>query len=733
MSLEQLLYAAKGGTESMSKGGISRRTFLKASAVAGGGLLLSFSLPALMRNAEAATANTFAPNAFIRIDRQGRVTLVVHQVEMGQGTYTSLPMLLAEELEVDLAQVHLEHAPPDDKLYANPLIGFQMTGGSTSVRSAWDPLRRAGATARTMLVSAACATWNVDSNSCRAEKGEVIHVPTGRKLNYGALVDKAATLPVPDQVVLKDPKDFKLIGTPAKRLDSQDKVNGKAEFSIDVKVPGMKIATVAACPVFGGKLAGVDEAKAKAVKGVHRVVRLDDAVAVVADHMWAAKQGLAALDIRWDEGPNAKLSSADIVQQLEVASQKPGVVARKDGDVAKAMAGAAQTVEAVYQVPFLAHATMEPLNCTVQVRKDGCDVWVGTQVATRAQATAAQVTGLPPEKVRVHNHLLGGGFGRRLEVDFITQAVQIAKQVAGPVKVIWSREEDIQHGIYRPYYYDRLAAGLDGQGMPIAWSHRVTASSILARWFPPAFKDGLDPDAVDGAVDLPYALPNVLVEYVRQEPPGIVTGWWRGVGPTHNIFMVESFIDELAGAAKKDPVEYRRALLGKSLRARAVLDLATEKAGWGQPLPQGHGRGVSVQHAFGSYLAQVAEVAVSKEGEVRVQRVVCAVDCGMTVNPDTVKAQMEGGIIFGITAALYGEITIKDGRVEQNNFYDYRILGINEAPVVEVYLVKSAEAPGGIGEPGTAAIAPAVTNAIFAATGKRTRKLPVKPDQLRSA
>ncbi len=736
MSLEQLLYAAKGGAESISKGGISRRTFLKASAAAGGGLLLSFNLPALMRIAEAvetAKANTFAPNAFIRIDRQGRVTLVVHQVEMGQGTYTSLPMLLAEELEVDLDQVHLEHAPPDDKLYANPLIGFQVTGGSTSVRGAWEPLRLAGAAARSMLVSAASATWKVDSNSCRAEKGEVIHVPTGRKLNYGALVDKAATLPVPERVALKDPKDFRLIGTPAKRLDSRDKVNGKAQFSIDVQVPGMKIATVAVCPVFGGKLAGVDDGKAKAIKGVHQIVRLDDAVAVVADHMWAAKQGLAALDIRWDKGPNAKLSTAEIVQQLEAASQKPGVAARREGDVAKAMAGAAQKVEAIYQLPFLAHATMEPMNCTVHVRKDGCDVWVGTQVATRAQAAAAQVSGLPPEKVRVHNHLLGGGFGRRLEVDYIIQAVHIAKQVDGPVKVIWTREEDLQHDIYRPYYYDRLAAGLDDQGLPTAWSHRVTGSSIYARWIPPEFKDGLDPDAVEGAADLPYAVPNVLVDYVRQEPPGIVTGWWRGVGPTHNIFVVESFIDELAAAARKDPVEYRRTLLGKSPRARAVLDVATEKAAWGRPLPEGHGRGVSVQHAFGSYVAQIAEVAVSKEGEVRVQRVVCAVDCGMTVNPDTVKAQMEGGIIFGITAALFGEITIKDGRVEQNNFNDYRILRIDEAPVVEVYLVKSTESPGGIGEPGTAAIAPAVTNAIFAATGKRVRKLPVRPDPLRSA
>jgi len=723
MNLERLLYAAIGDDESASKGDMSRRTFLRASLAAGGGLLLSFNLPTLMRNAEAAatpTAKTFAPNAFIRIDRKGHVILIMHKAEMGQGVYTSMPMLIAEELEVALDDVHLEHAPPDDKRYADPLIGIQMTGGSTSVRGAWEPLRRAGATARTLLVSAAAQTWKVDADSCRAEKGKVVHVPTGRKLKYGALVDRAATLPVPDRVVLKDPKDFKLIGTPAKRLDSRDKVNGEVQFSIDVKVPGMKIATVAACPVFGGKLASVDDGKAKAIKGVRQVVRLDDAVAVVADHMWAAKQGLAALDIRWDEGPNAKISTADIVQQLEAASQKPGVVARKEGDVVKAMADAAKKVEAVYQLPFLAHATMEPMNCTVHVRKDGCDVWVGTQVQSRAQAAAAKVTGLPLEKVRVHNHLLGGGFGRRLEVDFIFQAVRIAKQVDGPVKVVWTREEDIQHDIYRPYYYDRLAAGLNEQGLPIAWSHRVTGSSIVARYAPPWMKDGLDPDAVEGAAEPPYAFPNILVEYVRQEPPDITTGWWRGVGPTHNIFVVESFIDELAAAAKKDPFEYRRALLGKSPRAKAVLELAAEKAGWGQPLPKGYGRGVSVQHAFGSYLAQVAEVAISKEGDVRVRRVVCAVDCGMIVNPDTVKAQMEGGIIFGITAALFGEITIKNGRVEQHNFNDYRMLRIDEAP-------------GGIGEPGTSAVFPAVANAIFAATGKRIRKLPVKPDQLRSA
>src|SRR6266849_3039926 len=715
---------------------VSRREFLIAGAAAGGGLLLGWHMgggPRLAAVATAAPALEFAPNAFIRVGTDGGVTLIMGQVEMGQGMYTSMPMLLAEELEVGLDQVRLEHAPPDDKRYVNPIFGFQATGGSTSVKGLYLPMRRAGATARTMLIAAAAQRWNVDPASCRAERGAVIHTASRRRIRYGALAAAAAELPVPDNVALKRPEDFKLIGTPAKRLDTPAKVNGTAQYSIDVRLPGMKIATVAASPVLGGTVAGLDEAKAMAIAGVRQIVRLDDVVAVVADHMWAAKQGLAALAIRWDAGPNAAVSTDDVVKDLAAAAETPGVVARKEGDAPAAIAGAAGKVEAVYEAPFLAHATMEPINCTVHVRPDGCEVWTGSQVLGRAQATAAHVTGLPLEKVVVHNFLLGDGFGRRLEVDYVTQAVRIAKQVSGPVKVVWTREEDIQHDVYRPHYYDRIAAGLDARGQPVAWTHRLVGPAILARWAPPVFKDGIDLDAVDGAAQLLYDIPAIRVEYVRHEEPVLNTGFWRGVGVTHNTFVIESFIDELAAAAKQDPVAYRRALLGKSARAKAVLDVAAREADWGRPLPEGRGRGVSVLYSgWGSYLAAIAEASVSKAGEVRVHRVVCAVDCGTVVNPDTVKEQIEGGIIFGIGGALWGEVTLEKGRIQQSNFHDVRVLRINEAPAIAVHLVRNLEAPGGIGEPGTAVTAPAVANAVFAATGKRIRKLPLEK-QLRPA
>jgi isoquinoline 1-oxidoreductase beta subunit len=707
---------------------LDRRRFLSVSAAVGGGLLIGFTTGPSIEAAHAAqnvASPPFAPNAFIRIGSDGQIVLIMPYVEMGQGTYTSIPMLIAEELEVDLKQVRLEHAPPDEKLYANPLLGVQATGNSNAIRGAWQPLRQAGAAARTMLISAAAKRWHVDPASCRAQSGTVRHVPTGRSLKYSALAADAARLPVPAKVALKQPADFKLIGTPAKRLDTASKVNGTAVYGIDARPPGVKIATLAQSPVFGGRVKSVDDAAAKAVKGVRQIVRLDDAVAVVADHMGAAKKGLAALVIEWDDGPHAQLDTQKIVAELEQATMKPGAVAQNIGDVDKALGSAVTKVEATYQVPFLAHATMEPMNCTVHVRKDGCEVWVGNQALARAQATVAKTTGLPLDKVVVHNHLIGGGFGRRLEWDGVTRAVQVAMQVAGPVKVVWTREEDIQHDMYRPCFYDRLSAGLDAKGMPVAWSNRFAGSSIIARWLPPAFKDGLDPDTTEGAIDLVYTLPNLHVEYVRMEPPGIPTAFWRSVGPSHNVFVTESFIDELAAAAKQDPVAYRRALLDKAPRAKAVLDLAAEKAGWGQPLPEGVGRGVSVQFVFATYLAQVAEVEVSKDGAVRVRRVVCAVDCGTVVNPDTVRAQIQSAIIFGVTAALHGEITLKGGRVEQSNFHDYQALRMNEAPAIEVYIVNSAEPPGGMGEAGTSAAVPAVTNAIFAATGTRVRKLPV--------
>ena len=714
----------------------SRRDFLAVAVTSalGGGLLVGFDAPAHGQVRDSLTTGApFAPNAFLRIDRAGKVTFVMPFIEMGQGTYTSVPMLIAEELEVDVDKVAIEHAPPDDVVYVNPLVGVQMTGGSTAIRGMYVPLRRAGATARVLLVAAAAKRWNVEPSACRAERGAVVHGPSGNRLGYGALVDAAAKLPVPENVALKDPRDFKLIGTPHRRLDSSGKVNGSATFGIDTRLPGMRFAVLASSPTFGGKLVSVDEAKALAVAGVSQVVRLDDAVAVVATHTWAAKQGLAAANPQWDAGPNAKLSTADIAAQLARAAERPGAVARTVGDATAAIARAPQKVEAVYEQPFLAHATMEPMNCTVHVTADGCDVWLGTQVPGLTQAAVMKETGLRRDQVRLHNHLLGGGFGRRLEFDGTVRAVQIARHVKGPVQVIWTREEDIQHDMYRPYYYDRLSAGADAQGRAVAWSHRIAGSSIYARYSPSWIKDGVDGDAVAGSEDQPYGFSDIRVEWVAEEPPaGISTAFWRGVGVTRGTFAVESFVDELAAHAKQDPLSYRVALLEKNPRARHVLQLVAARSGWGGALPAGQGRGIALCIGFGSFIAQVVQVTIDKDGGVTPARVWCVVDCGIVVNPDTIRAQMEGGIVFGLSGALHGEITIKDGRVEQNNFNDYRVLRIGETPSIDVHIVASLEDPGGIGEPGTSCVMPALTNAIFAAGGKRIRKLPVG-EQLRAA
>ncbi|MGX4642004.1 molybdopterin cofactor-binding domain-containing protein [Massilia sp. SYSU DXS3249] len=729
----------------------ARRRFMQLGATSGGALLFGFSLfgcrkeddrkeaPPEKAVGQASTHHSDTPaglarDAFIRIDRMGVVTLVIHKVEMGQGTFTSMPMLLAEELGADLSKVKLEQAPANNELYADPLLGGQVTGGSTSVRGAWKPLREAGAMVRSVLVAAAAQQWDVDLDELQVVAGTVRHGDSGRSAHFGELVDAASKMDLPKTVKLKDPKQFVLIGKSVKRLDSPAKVNGEAQFGIDARLPNMGIAAVAASPVTGGKLVGVDEAKALAVKGVRQVLRLEGAVAVVADHFWAAKQGLAAAAPRWDDGVNGNVSLAGIVGDMMKVSQETGALAKNAGNALTSLeAEGGRKVEAVYEMPFLAHATMEPMNCTVDLRADGCDLWVGTQVPALAQGAAAKVSGLPVEKVKVHNYYIGGGFGRRLEVDYVIQAVAFAKLAKGPIKFIWTREEDIQHDMFRPYYVDRLAARLDDKGRPAAWFHRTTGSSIMSRFAPPAVKNGVDPDAVEGAADLQYTIPDMRVEYVRHEPPGVPTAFWRGVGPTHNVFVVESFMDELAQAAKQDPVVFRRALLDKSPRTLAVLNLAAQKAGWGQPLApiagRRVGRGVSTQFAFGSYMAQVAEVSVGADGDVRLHRVVCAVDCGQAVNPDTIAAQIEGGIIFGATAALWNEITINRGRVQQTNFGDYRMMRINEAPRVEVHIVNSTDEPGGIGEPGTSGIAPALTNAVFAATGRRIRKLPIG-DQL---
>jgi isoquinoline 1-oxidoreductase subunit beta len=711
-------------TEKMSDS-VSRRALLTGGLA--GGFLIAFHLPVRAVNEPVqppdVTDGKFAPNAFIRIDEAGQTTLVMPQVEMGQGVYTSIPMILAEELDADFAKVTLEHAPPSDKLYGNPLFGIQATGNSNSVRAWWKPLRTAGASARAMLVQAAAQQWQVEPASCTTSNSEVIHAESGRKLAYGALAVAASGQTPPKDVPLKETKDFVLIGKPLKRLDTPDKVNGKAVYGIDAMLPDMKFATLKVCPVFGGKVGKVDDSAAKEIPGVRKIVVLDDLVAVVGDHMWAAKKGLEALKIDWDEGPNATVSSNDIWQDLRAASEKDGAVAKSVGDIAKGLS-TGDRLEAAYELPFLAHATMEPINATVHVTPDSCEIWTGTQVMTRVQSEAAKAAGLPVEKVIVNNHLLGGGFGRKLEADMAVAAVRIAKQVDGPVKVVWTREEDIQHDIFRPVYRDTIAATLS-DGKIVGWKYRVSGSSIMARWFPAGFQKGVDIDGVDSAIDIPYDIPNLHVEFVRAEPKAVPTGFWRGVGPNNNVFAIECFMDELAKKAGKDPIDFRRGMLANQPRFLAALELAAEKSNWGQPLPARVGRGVCVQPSFASFIATVVEAEVDEQGEVHLRRVTCAVDTGIAVNPDTVMAQLEGGLIFGLTAALYGEITIDKGRVQQSNFNDYRMLRIDQAPKIDVHVIKSGEPPGGIGETGVTAGPPALRNAIYAATGVALRRLPI--------
>jgi len=720
----------------------ARRTFLKAGAAAGGGLAIGFYLPAA-----AAAAGPVKLNAYVKIGTDGKITVVCGQSEMGQGCHNALGMLVAEELEVDLNNVHVVQGGIDPA-FSNPRYigfkavgGFQATGGSSSVRNVGVFARRAGAAARFMLVSAAAERFRVPVSECVAENGYVLHKASGRKLSYGSLASDAAKMVAPDDPVLKEPGQFKIIGKSTPRHDVALKVTGKPIFGIDVKRRGMLTATVAKCPVFGGSVRSFDAAQALKVKGVKKVVQIGSGVAVIADSFWAAKQGRDALQVTWDEGPMAKESTARMFGKwAELGKGDVAAERLKIGNAAAALASGAKRVDAVYEVPFLAHVCLEPMNATAHFKGDSVEIWAPTQAQSWNQHAVALATGLPHKAITIHTTYLGGGFGRRLENDFVLDAVE-ASRAAGnvPVKVIWTREDDMQHDFYRPASHNVMQAALGADGMPTAWRHRIVGASIL-NYFKTfghfLRKDGLDPTSVQGAADFfPYNIPNVYVDYVNVNP-GVPSGFWHSVGNSQNGFILESFVDEMAHAAGKDPVEYRRQLFTKpeTARLRAVLDLAAEKAGWGKPLPAGVHRGVAAHCAFtyGGWCAQVAEVSVAKDGSVKVHRVVAAIDVGWVVNPDMVRYQIESGIFYGLTAALYGEITIKDGRVEQSNFHDYRIARMDEMPKVEVHILEGKGPQGGTGEPGTPPIAPAVCNAIFAATGKRIRKLPIKPEMLRT-
>ena len=711
--------------------GIGRRGFLKTGAAGAAGLVIGFYLPGRF-DALAASPADAAPatlNAWMFISPDDTVKIMIDKSEMGQGILTALCMMAAEELDCDWKKIKTEFAPAA-KEYFNPAFGMQGTGGSSSVRSSWDPMRKAGAAARDMLLQAAAQQWGVDKSACRTENGAIYHDASKRKLTYGNVAAAAAMLPVPQNVPTKDPKQYRIVGKPTKRLDTPDKVNGVAEFGIDVRKTGMVYAVVARCPVFGGKVASFDATKTKAVPGVKNVVEISRGVAVVADNTWAAMEGRRALDVKWDEGATATASSDSISKLFADQMAKAGAEARKEGDAPSALSGAAQKIEAVYEAPYLAHATMEPINCTADVRADRVDVWAPTQFQTMAQGMAAKICGLKPENAFIHTTYLGGGFGRKAGTDFVIEAVEISKAIGQPVKLTWSREDDMQHDYYRPASYAKLAAGIGADGWPVAWTTRIACSSIMEAWFPGSTKNNLDPTSVEGVATLPYSIPNIYVDYVRTEP-GIPVGFWRSVGASQNGFFSECFMDELAVAGKKDPYEFRLRLLDKAPRLHGVLELAAQKAAWDKPLPAGRYRGIAVLEAFQSYAAQVVEISVDRKARsVKVHRVVCAVDVGRVVNPTNIVMQSESAIVYGLSSALYGAITISGGRVTQTNFNNYQVLRMDAMPVIETYIVPSEEKPTGAGELAVPPLVPALCNAIFAATGKRIRRLPIRAEDL---
>jgi isoquinoline 1-oxidoreductase subunit beta len=719
-----------------SRAAATRRDFLKsAGAATAVALTIGFEWGDSRRRALAAApvpsaGTSFTPNAFLRIGADNSVTVIAKHVEMGQGAYTGIATVVAEELDADWAKVRVESAPADAKRYANLAFGtMQGTGGSSAMSNSWNQLREAGAKGRAMLLAAAAKEWNVPVAELTVEQGTVHHAGKKRQATFGALVPTAIRLPVPDTVQLKDPKDFKLIGHSAPRVDAAAKSDGTAQFTIDVALPGMLVALLKRPPLFGGTVKSFDAAAASAVPGVVKVVQVPRGVAVVAKSFWAAKQGRDALKVEWDDSKAEKRSSAAIMEEYRHLADQPALSARKQGDAAQAIKAANRKVSASYEFPYLAHAPMEPLDAVVKLDAKSCEIWAGDQFQTVDQANAARTAGLDPQQVSIHTLYAGGSFGRRANPgsDYIVEAVSIAKAFGAdgtPIKLQWTREDDIHGGLYRPMYFHKLEAGLNADGQLTGWRHVIVGQSIVADTpFAALIKDGIDATSVEGAANIAYTIPNVAVD-LSTTKTGVSVLWWRVVGSSHTAYAVEAFIDEVAHAAGQDGFTFRRKLLDQSPRMKAVLELAADKAGWGTPLPPGKGRGIAVAEAFKTFVAQVAEVSVDKDGHVKVDRVVCAVDCGTPINPDIIGAQMEGGIGFGLGAVLYGAVTLKDGRVEQDNFNGYRVLRINEMPKVEVHIVPSTAAPTGVGEPGVAPLGPAVANAIFAATGKRNYVLP---------